>query len=137
MSEAPTPAITVRIRLDRPGEGKLNVLLGFRNDGTAPALVWERLAMKDGKLDARRFIVSADGAPAAYLGPTTVRREQTEADFHTLAPGEIVTSTIQIGQYYALPSRGRVSVTFAAFNPGVLEQRLLPLRSNTATIDLT
>ena len=93
--------------------------------------------MKNGKLDARRFLVSADGAPAAYLGPVTVRAEQTEADFHTLAPGEIVTSTVPIGQYYALPARGRVSVTFAAFNPGVLDQALLPLRSNTASVELT
>ena len=59
------------------------------------------------------------------------------ADFRPLAPGQVVFTTIRLSEYYALPPRGRLGVTFDAFNPSILRQDLLRLRSNTATFELT
>ena len=128
--------IAARIRLSQPTPARLDVHLGFRNDGRGPALLWNALAMRHGKMDTRRFAVSVDGQEVEYLGPLTVRPEQSRADFTLLVPGQVVFTTIRLSEYYALPPRGRLGVTFDAFNPSIGQQDLLRLRSNTATFDL-
>ena len=136
MSGSAQPAIAVRVKLAQPEAAQLDVHLGFRNDGQAPVLLWKALAMAHGKMDTRRFVVLVNGNEAEYLGPLSVRPEQTQADFDALGPSQVVFTTIRLSQYYALPAKGRVTVQFDAFNPSIGQQSLVRLRSNTATIEL-
>lgn len=136
MSATPQPIIAVRIKLDDRDPVGLKVHLGFRNDSPALALLWDKLAAPEGKLDSNRFEILADGQRVAYTGVYVKRSAPSLEEFLTLAPGQVVLATVNLDKYYALPREMRITVTYNAFNPSVGSQKLLPLRSNTAVVDL-
>jgi hypothetical protein len=128
------PNIAVRVRLENPTGSNVVVQVGFRNEGSAPFRLWKRLTLPEGKMDGERFNVTADGQPVEYLGRTVKRSPPGPDEFIILAPRQVVTSKIVLNEYYAIPPRSQIHVTYEAFNPSIEDQPLTQLQSNTAAI---
>ena len=66
------------------------------------------------------FDVTVDGAAVAFTGPHYKRPAPGHSDYLTLAPGETLTRTVALSDFYDLSRTGsyRVSYAGAAARPG-------------------
>lgn len=128
------PNIAVRVRLENPTGSTVVAQVGFRNEGSTPVRLWRRLTLPEGKMDGEHFNITADGQPVEYLGRTVKRSSPGPDEFILLGAQQVVASKIPLNDYYAIPARSQINVTYEAFNPSIGDQPLIRMQSNTATI---
>ena len=89
------------------------VSVTLRNDGPRAArlLKWHTPAED---VEEALFDVTVDGEAVAFLGPHYKRPAPQEADYLTLAPGESLTRTVALSDFYDLSRTGSYRVSYAA-----------------------
>lgn len=108
------PNLVVNVSLaDRSTVADRDVLVDvvFTNAGTSAA-TFVNWFLPDGELDGDMFLVSRDGQPVSYLGPIVKRAAPAAQDLITLAPGESIARTADLGSVYDLSAAGVYSIQY-------------------------
>lgn len=108
------PNLVVNVSLaDRGTVADRDVLVDvvFTNAGTSAA-TFVNWFLPDGELDGDMFLVSRDGQPVSYLGPIVKRTAPAAQDMITLAPGESIARTADLGSVYDLSAAGVYSIQY-------------------------
>ena len=89
------------------------VTVTLRNDGAKAArlLKWHTPAED---VEEALFDVTVDGQAVAFQGPHYKRPAPTAADYITLAPGESLTRTVTLSDFYDVSRTGSYRVRYAA-----------------------
>jgi hypothetical protein len=133
----PLAPIDVRLELESAPPNEIIAKLTFRNVGTESVKLWQRIAFRDGRMNAERFIVKADGEPLEYQGKAVKAGIPKIDEFISLEPGQNIESLVSLNKGYDFPVQGRLEVYYEALNPSLDGETLTPLRSNTASIILS
>lgn len=107
------PAVTCELRCEWTPEGPI-ANLSFKNvtDGDVKVLERSLLAGDEAsELTWSPFEVAHRGVRVPYAGKMVKRAAPTDADYRTLAPGEVVTATTNIKNAYNFTEPG--AITFA------------------------
>ncbi len=108
------PNLVVNVSLaDRATVADRDVLVDvvFTNAGTSP-VTFVNWFLPDGELDGDMFLLARDGQPVSYLGPIVKRTAPAAADMITLAPGESIARTADLGSVYDLSASGVYSIQY-------------------------
>ncbi|QSQ27400.1 peptidase M35 [Pyxidicoccus parkwayensis] len=89
------------------------VSVTLRNDGKSAArlLKWNTPA---DDVEEALFDVTVDGQAVAFTGPHYKRPAPQDSDYLTLAPGETLTRTVALSNFYDLSRTGTYHVSYAA-----------------------
>lgn len=89
------------------------VSVTLRNNGSRAArlLKWNTPAED---VEEALFDVTVDGKAVAFTGPHYKRPAPQDSDYLTLAPGETLTRTVALSDFYDLSSTGSYRVSYAA-----------------------
>ncbi|WP_394850676.1 M35 family metallo-endopeptidase [Pendulispora brunnea] len=112
--EAQTGPVRATLSADKlsvGGKEGVNVKVTLTNESaeTVRLLKWETIA--DG-LKEPLFVLTHDGQPVKYQGAHYKRAEPTESDYLTLGPGEALTGSVDLAQYYDMSASGNYDVQF-------------------------
>jgi peptidyl-Lys metalloendopeptidase len=130
------PVVTCELRCEWTSEG-LVANLSFKNvsDGDVKILDRSLLAGDEAtELTWSPFEVTHHGARVPYAGKVVKRAAPTNADYHTLTPGEVVNATVNITSAYNLSAPGAYRVRYASVNFSPDGAKRIDIASNSVDI---
>jgi peptidyl-Lys metalloendopeptidase len=92
---------------------RVEVEVAFTNDSERPLSLLGWLTAADG-LEDDLFEVAHGDAPIKYIGPHYKRPAPQAADYITLAPGETLTRTVDLTDFYDFSRSGDYRIRYAA-----------------------
>jgi len=130
------PVVTCDLRCDWTAEG-LIANLSFKNVSDSDIkLLKSRLLLGEEatELTWSPFEVARLGARIPYKGEAAKSAAPTAADYHVLAPGEVVNSTVNVGSAYDVSAPGSYRIRYASVNFSPDAQKRIDIASNVVQI---
>src|SRR5262249_27216612 len=113
-----SPAVTCELRCEWTPEG-LIANLSFKNVSAGDGKERERRLLagdEAGELTWSPFEVTHRGVRVPYAGKMVKRAAPRDADYRTLAPGEVVTATTNLKDAYHFTEPGAYRIRYASVN---------------------
>jgi hypothetical protein len=130
------PVVTCDLRCDWTPEG-LIANLSFKNVSESDVKLLNRTLLQGDEateLTWSPFEVAHLGARIPYSGQSVNPPAPTAADYHVLAPGEVVNATVNLGSAYKLSAPGSYRIRYASVNFTPDAQKRIDIASNVVQI---
>jgi hypothetical protein len=112
---------------------QLEASLTFTNTGTHAVDLVKFVTLEDGQPDNNLFtIITQTGAELPYRGKMKKRAPPGPDGFHCLAPGQCVRGKIRLNDFYPIPKKGGLQISYGSQNHFATHQQ--HLLSNPVTI---
>jgi hypothetical protein len=119
------PTVSVKHSMDiKTPPGKVLVEMTFTNQGKTTVWLPREMAAGTELTGARFDLRDAGGKPIAYTGKMVKRAALTAADYQPLAPGKMLTNTIDITHTYAF-AKGRHNYNIGYTGPVLADVKQL------------
>jgi hypothetical protein len=130
------PVVTCDLRCDWTSEG-LIANLSFKNVSESEVKILNRNLLQGDEateLTWSPFEVAHLGARIPYSGQSVNHAAPTAADYHVLAPGEVVNATVNVGSAYNVSGSGPYRIRYASVNFSPDAQKRIDIASNVIQI---
>jgi hypothetical protein len=130
------PDVTCELRCEWTSEG-LVANLAFKNvsDGDVKLLKRNLLMGEEAtELTWSPFEITRNSARVPYSGKLVKRAAPTDADYHVLTPGEVVTATVNVGSAYDVTAPGGYRIRYASVNFSPETRSRIDIASNVVEL---
>jgi hypothetical protein len=130
------PVVTCDLRCDWTSEG-LIANVSFKNVSESDVKLLNRNLLQGDEateLTWSPFEVAHLGARIPYSGQSVNHAAPTAADYHVLAPGEVVNATVNVGSAYNVSAPGPYRIRYASVNFSPDAQKRIDIASNVVQI---
>jgi hypothetical protein len=129
-------SVTCELRCDWTSDG-LIANLAFKNVSDGEVKLPKRtllLGDEATELTWSPFEITHRGARIPFGGKSVQRTAPTAADYHVLAPGEVVNATVNVGNTYDVSAPGPYRIRYASVNFAPESQSRIDIASNAVEI---